>query len=329
MKICVIGGSVAGLECGVNLAERHDVAIYEEHREIGLPLKCAEGWINFSGVEPYVKGRKVKEVHMNLLGENFRVVDNFVAKGDALQIVSRPEMEQKMAEIAEKMGAEIITGKKMKIRDAAEQFDLIIDASGYPSQWCREFGGKKPYGFAIQAFASNDFDSVHVFFKERFDGYFWIFPMKYGGCKAGVGFFSKSPHVRMRELLGRFMESQGMRAKGFTASPVGCYLNKPLLRKFKVPVALVGDAAGLVDKGGGEGMSKAVISARILSSCINNSRLYEYEKRYFDFMSLHYMAANFFAFLRKNWKLLKTFGKVGFYDVAVKALRNHYGKKQI
>lgn len=298
--------------------------VFEEHREIGEPLKCAEGWINFSGIKPYVDGRKVKEVQIKLLGDDYSIIDGFAAKGKALQIISRPEMEQKMAKIAEKKGAEIITGKKVRIKDVAEQFDFIIDASGYPSQWCREFGGKKPYGFAVQAFSAEDFDSVHVFFKDGFDGYFWIFPMKDGGCKAGVGVFSKQ-NVRLRRVLDRFLESLGINPVGYTASPIGCYFNRPFLRYHKIPVALVGDAAGLVDKGGGEGMSKAVISARILSSCIDNPK--SYEEKYFEFMRLHYMAANFFAFLRKKWKLLRLFGKSGFYDIVVEALSRYYTRK--
>jgi len=205
VKICVIGGSVAGLECALNLADEHEVVVYEEHAEIGYPLKCAEGWINFSGIRPYVKGRKVKEVCISLLDDAFSVTERFTAEGNALQIISRPELEQKMADIAAKRGAEIITGRKMTIREASENFDLIIDASGYPSQWCREFGGRKPYGFAVQAFCEEDYDSVHVYFKDGLDGYFWIFPMKDGGCKAGVGIFSKQ-NVRLREILDRFME---------------------------------------------------------------------------------------------------------------------------
>ncbi len=77
MKICIIGGSVAGLECAINLAKEYDVTVYEEHAEIGLPLKCAEGWINFSGLKPYVGGRKLKDVHVSLFDGNFSVIDSF------------------------------------------------------------------------------------------------------------------------------------------------------------------------------------------------------------------------------------------------------------
>lgn len=57
---------------------------------------------------------------------------------------------------------------------------------------------------------------------------------------------------------------------------------------------LIGDAAGLVDRG--EGISKAIISARILSLCVEDPG--SYEKTYF--MRLLYMAANFFSALREN-----------------------------
>ncbi|WP_202320277.1 NAD(P)/FAD-dependent oxidoreductase [Archaeoglobus neptunius] len=324
MRVCVIGGSVAGLECGINLADSLDVTIFEEHQEIGYPLKCAEGWINFSGLKPYVRGRSIERVVINLLDENLRIADSFEIEENVVQIINRPEMEQKMAEIAESSGAEIVTGRKMTIKEATEKFDVVIDASGYPSQWCREFGGKKAYGFGMQAFYERDFDYISIFLKKGLDGYFWIFPMADGGCKVGVGVFTRYDG-RLKKLLEKFLDTMGFgKPSKLTASPIGCYPNLPLVRYHRTPVALVGDAAGLVDRGGGEGMSKAVISARILSDCIINGSLESYEKRYFSFMRMHYFVANFFGSVRKNWTLTKIFGRAAVWSLAVRLMNSHY-----
>lgn len=326
MKICIIGGSIAGLECGINLGEDFNVHIFEEHCEIGKPLKCAEGWITFTGIKPYIRSRKIEKLVINLLNDSLKIHDYFEVKVDAFSIVNRPKMEQKMADIAEKKGVEITTGRKMTITEALKNFDFIIDASGYPSQWCREFGSKKPYGFAMQTFYDIDYDSAYVFFKEGFDGYFWIFPDAEYGCKVGVGVFTvfKNP---LRKILDKFLDVQGFPpVSKLTASPLGCYFNRPFLRYAKVPVALVGDAAGIVDRGGGEGMTKAIISARILSECIKKGTVSEYERKYFNYMRLHYFATNFFSNIQKKWKILKVYGKAGILNLMVDTLRLHYSK---
>ena len=327
VKVCIIGGSIAGLECGIRLSDSCDVTIFEEHEEIGHPLKCAEGWVTFTGIKPYTDGRKLKNIAVYLLNEDMKVADSFEVDVDAFLIIDRPEMEKKMAGMAEKKGSEIVTGRKMTIEEASRKFDFIIDASGYPSQWCREFGGKKPYGFAMEAFFDDDYESAHFYFKKGLDGYFWVFPMKRGGCKVGVGVFSRYAG-RLRGLFDAFLRSMGFgEPERITAAPLGCYPNLPLLRHHRVPVALVGDAAGLVDRGGGEGMTKAVISARILADCILSERVENYEKRYFDYMSPHYLAMSIIERMRKNWNLIKAFCTSGAVNVSVKLLERLYSRE--
>ncbi len=324
MRVCIIGGSVAGLECAIRLSDHCDVTVFEEHPEIGYTLKCAEGWITFTGVPSYTEGRKLRGIEVSLLDERFRVVDSFNVNVDAFVIIDRPEMERRMADIAERKGVEIVAGRKMTIEESTKNFDFVVDASGYPSQWCREFGGKRPYGFAMEAFFDADYDSAHFYFKEGLDGYFWIFPAKRGGCKVGVGVFS-SYGGRLRDLLDSLLQSLNFsKPEKLTAAPLGCYPNLPLLRHHRVPVALVGDAAGLVDRGGGEGMTKAVISARILAECMISGRVDEYEKRYFDHMRMHYLAMSLIERLRKNWGVIKAFCTSGAVNVAVNLLKRLY-----
>jgi len=56
-------------------------------------------------------------------------------------------------------------------------------------------------------------------------------------------------------------------------------------------VALVGDAAGMVDSFFGEGMTKSVAAARILADCLNSCGLRGlglYEKRFMERLGRHY-----------------------------------------
>ena len=196
MKVVIIGGSIAGLEAAINFSEFCDsVVVFEEHKEIGKPLQCAEGWIHFTGVKPYISGRKVNEVDVIILDRRYNYKTSFSIKiNGSVEIINRPEMEKKMAKMAEDRGVQIFTNTKVTLLGLTKQFsdyDLIVDASGYPSQWCREFGGKKPYAPAVQAICEKDTNKITTFLHPELDGYFWIFPMADGGSKVGVVSFTK------------------------------------------------------------------------------------------------------------------------------------------
>lgn len=47
------------------------------HCEIGKPLKCAEGWITFTGIKPYIRSRKIEKLVINLLNDSLKIHDYF------------------------------------------------------------------------------------------------------------------------------------------------------------------------------------------------------------------------------------------------------------
>ncbi|MEM1672254.1 MAG: NAD(P)/FAD-dependent oxidoreductase [Archaeoglobaceae archaeon] len=337
MNFVIIGGSVAGLEAAICLAKLGKVTLYEEHKEIGLPVQCAEGWIRFTGVEPYIRGRAIKEADMVIMDRNYNEKSRITIKlNGAVVIVDRANLEKKMASIAEKNGAEIITGvrieKLSQLLKMHENLDLVVDASGYPSLWCKEFGGKKPCGIAIQAFTDRDIDKIVVEFHPELNGYFWIFPKAGEGSKVGAGSFVKQVSKLLRIMLDEMMNKTGLIDGGFipksyTARPVACYRNSPFLRHLKgIPIALVGDSAGLVDLGGGEGMTKAIISSRVLAECVERGELEKYEEIYYRRMRTHYLIANIFAFARRHPALLRLFGKIGLFDFVLEKLTSQHRK---
>jgi len=319
-KVVVIGGSIAGLEAAINFSEFCDnVVVFEEHKEIGKPLQCAEGWIHFTGVKPYINGRKINEVDVILLDKRYNPKTTFNMKiNGSVEIINRPEMEKKMAKMAEDMGAQIFTGTKVRslieLTKMFSDYDLIVDASGYPSQWCREFGGKKPCTSTVQATCEKDTDKITILLHPDLDGYFWIFPMADGGSKVGVGSFTK-PKAPLRKLLDDMLVVTGLYDDGFvpasyTGGLIGCYRNSPFVRELDgIKVALVGDAAGIVDTFAAEGMTKAVISSRILAECAREGRIYDYEREYYRKMRWHYTLASVFTYLRRNQYLLKFIAK--------------------
>ncbi|MCX8172091.1 MAG: NAD(P)/FAD-dependent oxidoreductase, partial [Archaeoglobaceae archaeon] len=311
-----------------------------EHKEIGLPVQCAEGWIRFSEAKPYIKGRAIKEVEIILLKRNYDETGRVKVKlNGAVEIVDRAKIEKKMASIAERKGVEIVTGVRIrKISEVIEMHpncELIVDASGYPSLWCREFGGKKPYGPAVQAFTEKDIDRIVIMFHPDLNGYFWIFPKAEKGSKIGIGSFTKEVVKPLRKMLEEMMTAKKLLKEGFipqkyTARPVACYRNSPFIRYIgKIPIALVGDAAGIVDKGGGEGITEAIISSRTLAECAKAGELEKYETKFYRKMRLHYLLADIFTFLRKHELLFRVFGKLRLYEIIIRALTSYYARARI
>ncbi len=321
MNVCIIGGSIAGLEAAIRLSEFCNVTVFEEHAEIGKPVKCAEGWTAFMGIQPYVDGKVIERAEVYVLDKNLKPKRKFTIRTyGKVVMVDRIGMEKKMTKIAEENGASIITGKKMTISEASHNYDLIVDASGYPSQWCREFGGKPKGAAAIEAFSDYELDELVFCLHPDTDGYFWIFPRAVGG--SNVGYFKKRPPSPLRTLLDKFMERMGIEAKGYTAGLLGCTPNKPFVRHYEEkPVALVGDAAGLVDVFMGEGMTKAVISSRILAKCVKAGKLDTYEREYFRLMNKYYALFKALYVLRMRFMNFAAFiGKLNVFSYTLKLL---------
>lgn len=300
MRIAVVGGSIAGLECGINLADEHEVTIFEEHNEIGYPLQCGEGWM--SVIEPY--GFVTNEIDTLLLRKldvrhmEVKDVVRYDVRGSML-VIDRPKMEKLMAREAIKRGCEIVVGRKVRIGELVKEYDIVIDASGHPSQYDREFG-KKPRGaVGLQARCKLDCEEAIMDVCSAIDGYFWVFPKGDGTANVGVGYWKKKAGwFRLREQLDRYIEFLGGEALWYTGGTIGMGLNRPFVRFVgETPVAMVGDSAGMADPYYGEGMTKAVAAARILAECVEN--LEDYEPRFMRALGRIYRESMFAYTLRR------------------------------
>jgi len=295
MKVAVVGGSIAGLESAIRLSDFCDVTVFEEHSRIGYPIRCAEGWIS-AMVKPYIRGKKIRRAYFRLLSEDMKVVDEVEVRCDGvIEIVDRVKLESRMAEMAQSKGCKIVLGEKVKIRQLLN-YDLIVDASGHPSQYDREFGIKRRGGVALQAFVKEDVDDIYIDIYPKVDGYIWVFPDARGGAKVGTGFYLKHEEP-LRKILNRYIEKHGFTPKSWTAGLLGVGINKPLVR-MNGKVCLVGDSAGLVDKFFAEGMTKAVLSARIMAECAKRN-IFDYEKELMKRLRWHYIFTDFMYWLKR------------------------------
>lgn len=320
-NVLIAGGSIAGLECAIRFSDFSKVTLCEKKDEIGKNIRCGEGWVYFTGINPYISGRKVNWVDIILLNWDYSVRRVISVKiNGSVEIVDRSKMEKRMAKIAEKNGAEIVTGKKLDLKQAIK-FDcnLLVDATGYPSMWCREFGEKRPHASAIHVLTDKDEERIRLMLYPGMDGYFYVFPRAKRGSKIGICIFS-TPEKPLRQILDTMIEKSALfedfETIAYKGGPIGCYRNSPFLRHLHgLPIALVGDAAGVADKFAAEGMTKAIISSRTLADCAREGRLKNYEKEFYRKLRNHYALVKIFELIRKKLTIAETLGKIGIYDL--------------
>ncbi|MBS1263272.1 MAG: Digeranylgeranylglycerophospholipid reductase [Methanonatronarchaeales archaeon] len=321
MEVGVVGGSIAGLEFARSLKgldRSADIAVFEEHDEIGLPVKCAEGWLNVHGsgrpfeeaVENEVSGIRL---HFRGAPEGYREV--WLGSRRGIPIIDRSRNETLLAESCEDYGVRVVTGKRATISGLRDGFDLVVDASGCPSQSWRESGGGEPgWSRGVQYLVEGDFsdyeDEMLLEFGPDLVGYRWIFPKSEVEANVGLGWSTVRGPDDPWGVLGEFLERrvEGVEVRGQTAGVIGTVPAEPLY----VPgngVAKVGDAAGLADPSNGEGMSSAVVSARLLAEAVYSGTLPRYERRVKEVLGPQLRNSRF---LRRVWETAdyETFARV-------------------
>ena len=111
----------------------------------------------------------------------------------------------------------------------------------------------------------------------------------------------------MREALIRYLDHIGAEPVRWTGGSLGVIMDRPFVKKLRIPVVLVGDAAGLVDPFFGEGMTKAILSSRIFAKNLKIGKLDNYEKEYLAFSKWHYISSWMMYWWRyiSPWSLFK------------------------
>lgn len=291
MKVGVIGGSLGGLEFAKRLAEldgSHEIEVFEEDDEIGLPVKCAEGWLTVHGTgspHPDAVENEVESVRLRFrdVPEEHRDVALEV-KGDAY-VIDRARNERMLAEEARELGVSVHTGERRSVAGLAEEHDLVVDASGCPPQHWRE--SEEPEGDwsgGVQLRVEGDFsrfsDEMLLEFVPEVVGYYWIFPKSGTEANVGLGWSRETrpedPWGDLESFLGRYLEEYEVVSR--TAGRIGTEIDEPLYDPER-GLAKVGDAAGLADPANGEGMSAAVVSARLLAEAVHEEDLDGYGDR--------------------------------------------------
>ena len=177
------------------------------------------------------------------------------------------------------------TGVQARVNGAKIAANTALGADGANGVTAKSLGldGERDYGVALEANIP-----YGVVSRERYQGrlclelanvpggYGWVFP-KGDHVNVGVGGWEREG-PRMREHLARFCREYGIpgdkleKTRGYRLP-----LLRPRARLIKDHVALIGDAAGLVDPFSGDGIYEAFLSAKLVAEAILADELGRYE----------------------------------------------------
>jgi geranylgeranyl reductase family protein len=294
----VIGGGPSGCVAASEAARRNlNVAVFEEHEEIGARLKCA-GLLSKKGLDSLgidYKKTILNEIYGARIYSPSLDKISIICKDVKAFVIDRGEFDAACADEAERHGAKLLLGRRAKRSDLKSK--LIIGADGALSQVARWFNFPRvnEFAFCYQA----DFYDVHVQDKglvdiflsnTLFPGFFgWCIPLNECEARAGLGVFRdvrRKYNLSVKHYFDNFTKRHPIVSKILKKSKKKNEFSAiiPLSQRKKTAeagVLLVGDAAGQVKAttGGGIifGVNCAKIAGDLAPRIINGGNSSQYE----------------------------------------------------
>lgn len=290
----VVGGGPCGSLAAWTLAKLGaDVAVFEEHREIGLPSHCA-GHVSLKGLkrlglhlpQKIFENKIYGAVFYSPSGLEFRVKRS----SPVTCVLNRELLDKHLAELAMKAGAQYFTGRRVislvsksgvvagvsvsrKRAKETVASNIVIDAEGCSSLLLKRVGlqtlDRSMVVNAIQAEVDqvDDMDMVEVYLGRKYaPGFFaWIIPKKNGSAKVGLATKAGDP----REYLRRLMQKHPVASKRLMKSKITSLSMHPISLGGTIPktyangLLVVGDAASQVKPTTGGGIIFGLLCAKI------------------------------------------------------------------
>ncbi|MEM1711973.1 MAG: NAD(P)/FAD-dependent oxidoreductase [Nitrososphaerota archaeon] len=289
IEMAVVGGGPAGLIAAREAARAGaEVMVFEEHAEIGEPERCA-GLISLSGLERLMLPANGVYLQNVVRGAAIKSSTGFWRVLDAgrpmAAVVSRRLFDAEIARQAERAGAEIIRGARVRnVERDGECFRIItsegvyracwvVDAEGAGAALMRRFLGagaeSRRWIPIIQLIVEDhglDPRFAYIYLKDYLPDFFaYLIPINDHLGKLGIA--SRIPGLR--KLLDRFLREEFPSARRLNSSSHVIYTGYPIdsTRLFPTRFIPVGDAAGHVKAttGGGVVMG-GLIAAKIASA---------------------------------------------------------------
>jgi len=303
--VLVVGGGPTGCLAAAGMARELHVKVLEEHARIGEPVQCA-GLVTPRVVEMASASdavlNKIDGAYVHFPGG--RVIE---LQGNEVKavVVDRGEFDRRCASLAQKSGAEVLTGSKVGpvertadgLRAVTPEGEMecraLLAADGYRSGVARSLGfeqaGDLVRGLEVDLrLTSEDQRKVRVFLgNDVAPGFFaWAIPC---GDLTRVGLCVSREKGTPQDFLTRLLEKQGWAEAEQVRTYSGAIPLGHIARTYADQMLVAGDAAGMAKpiSGGGlfTGMTAGKLAAETFldafrSGDLSEKRLSVYEKRW-------------------------------------------------
>ncbi|NQU98250.1 NAD(P)/FAD-dependent oxidoreductase [Candidatus Woesearchaeota archaeon] len=316
MKITVIGGGPIGCYTASLLSKDNEVTLYEEKKEVGLPIQCT-GILSdtIHEIIPIKKdfvANKIWSTRVYSPNNKFLRID--FKKPNI--IIYRNKFDQHFRDRALKNGAKIVhkhrfTGKKevlsLETRKKKKiDYKMLIGADGPLSKVSELNGlGKRKYLQGVQALIKKKNDNV-IDFYPHIGTYAWAVPQTEDVLRVGV-----ATEKNAMKIFKEFSKRYKGKLLGWQGGLIP--LHNPKLQTAKNNVYLVGDAAAQIKNTTGGGLIPGLISAEELKKAIDNDLDYDklWRKRIGKSLWTHYFVRNIMNnFDDDDWnRLIQLFNK--------------------
>ena len=290
--ISIIGAGPAAASTAINLADHHDVSIYEEHDTIGSPVACTG--ILTDSLQGHAKLKndyiinRIKK--FEVFGENKSSF--FTVKGENI-ILDRMKFDQDLIQQAVDKGVKIYPGHRMeevymrpnniglKFRNGeTKNTDILIGADGPVSSVAKQTGLFKNRDFLVgmQCLAKGDFDKdvIQVYMTKSPGMFAWVVPENEEVARVGVATKGKTK-IYLDNFL-KFLETKDYHyCKGDDESGVIPKYKLNVKTQLNNRVFLVGDAATQTKNTTAGGIVPGIICGKILANSIIKNKNYQKE----------------------------------------------------
>jgi digeranylgeranylglycerophospholipid reductase len=315
--VIVVGAGPAGSMAAQHAAQAGaSVLLLEKDREVGLPVRCAEGvgekgLASVTEIDPkWIAQKIIGAILYSPSGMEVKVIANEIG-----YVLNRKAFDYDLALRAAEQGAEVLTrayvsallredgkiiGVKLEHLGSKYQIkaDVVIGADGVESRVGRWAGlhtktSMRDMETCAQVTAGNiDLaeDYCHFFFSSNIapGGYLWVFPKGNGLANVGLGISGEySRHKSAYNYLQEFLRKHFPKAAVLTTVFGGVPCAPTLEQIVADGLMLVGDAAHQANPVSGGGIVNGMIAGKIAGKVaaaavsegnVSRKRLEEYAK---------------------------------------------------
>lgn len=327
--ITIVGGGPIGCYAASLLSKHNEVTLYEENKEIGMPIQCTGILSNtIHKIIPIKKDFVSNKIYSaRIYGPNNNFIKINFKKPNI--IVYRNKFDQHFRDRAIKNGAEILhkhrfTGKNEVLNLASKRkkkikYDTLVGADGPLSTVAKTYKlPKQKYLLGVQALIKKKNDNVVDFFP-HIGTYAWSVPETNNILRVGVAAENNSMKI-FKEFAKRYKG----KIIGWQGGLIP--LHNPKLETSKDNIYLVGDSAGQIKNTTGGGLIPGLMCAEELTNAIDENKDYEklWRKRIGKKIWTHYFVRNVMnKFNEEDWnKLINIFNKKDMKNILSKESRD-------